>query len=179
MDTKIGQIIKHYRLKANMTQADLADGLISVSYLSKIENGNQIPPGDIAELLSQRLDIPVELMHQSKDKYDKLVEKWIGYLLEEDVDSAVNIYENSIKQILEITNSTIDIPIELHKFRYFLLLHDLNQAMQQHQHLNMQSKKFNKMELYYWYKYSGIFWNAQEYHRRALQLFFKSRKAYR
>ncbi|MFD1335866.1 helix-turn-helix domain-containing protein [Oceanobacillus iheyensis] len=176
MDTKIGQIIKHYRLKANMTQADLADGLISVSYLSKIENGNQIPPGDIAELLSQRLDIPVELMHQSKDKYDKLVEKWIGYLLEEDVDSAVNIYENSIKQILEITNSTIDIPIELHKFRYFLLLHDLNQAMQQHQHLNMQSKKFNKMELYYWYKYSGIFWNAQEYHRRALQLFLKAEK---
>ncbi|MFS0752078.1 helix-turn-helix domain-containing protein [Oceanobacillus sp. 1P07AA] len=176
MDNRIGQIIKHYRLQANMTQADLADGLISVSYLSKIENGNQIPPRDIAELLSKRLDIPVELLNQSKDKDNKLIEDWIDYLLEEDVDNAVNMYENNIKQILEITHSTINIPIELHKFRYFLLLHDLDQALQQYQHLNMQSKKFSNMELYYWYKYSGIFWDLKEYHPRALQLFLKAEK---
>lgn len=176
MDNRIGQFIKHYRLQANMTQAELADGLISVSYLSKIENGNQIPPRDIIELLSQRLDIPVDLMNQSKDKHDKLIENWIDHLLGEDVDSAVNMYESSIKQIIEISNSAIDIPVELHKFRYFLLLHDLDQAIQQYQHLNMQSKKFNELELYYWYKYSGIFWDVQEYHSRALQLFLKAEK---
>ncbi|QGS68197.1 helix-turn-helix domain-containing protein [Oceanobacillus sp. 143] len=62
MRDSVGYRIKYFRSKLNMTQAELSKGIISVSYLSKIENGNADPPEEILELLKNRLDITQILM---------------------------------------------------------------------------------------------------------------------
>ncbi|MBA4494799.1 helix-turn-helix domain-containing protein [Paenactinomyces guangxiensis] len=52
--------IRRRRKELKMTQAQLAEGIISVPYLSLIENGKATPGLDILELLATRLDTSVE-----------------------------------------------------------------------------------------------------------------------
>ena len=61
---RIGQIIKMERQRKNMQQGELALGICSPSYLSKIENGTAIPGDEIEQMLLQRLNIPMEKVHQ-------------------------------------------------------------------------------------------------------------------
>lgn len=57
-------MIKMERLRKNMLQGELALGICSPSYLSKIENGTAIPGDEIEQMLLQRLNIPMEKIHQ-------------------------------------------------------------------------------------------------------------------
>ena len=61
---KLGQIIKLERQRKNMRQDQLASGICSTSYLSKIENGTAIPGEDIEQLLLQRLNIQLDNIHK-------------------------------------------------------------------------------------------------------------------
>ncbi|CAM3114281.1 helix-turn-helix transcriptional regulator [Filibacter tadaridae] len=54
---KIGQLIKVERQKINIRQDELAQGICSPSYLSKIENGTAIPGDEVQHMLLQRLNI--------------------------------------------------------------------------------------------------------------------------
>lgn len=53
----IGQKIKLQRLKRHMTQQQLAKGICSTSYLSKIEKNHVVPKQEIKNALFKRLDI--------------------------------------------------------------------------------------------------------------------------
>lgn len=60
----LGQKIKLERLKSHMTQQQLAEGICSTSYLSKIEKNHVVPKQTIQRALFNRLNIsetPVEL----------------------------------------------------------------------------------------------------------------------
>lgn len=61
---RVGQIIKMERQRKNIQQSELALGICSPSYLSKIENGTAIPGEEIEQMLLQRLNIPMEKVHQ-------------------------------------------------------------------------------------------------------------------
>lgn len=52
-----GQKIKLQRLKSHMTQQQLAKGICSTSYLSKIEKNHVVPKQEIKDSLFKRLDI--------------------------------------------------------------------------------------------------------------------------
>jgi HTH-type transcriptional regulator, quorum sensing regulator NprR len=52
----VGKIVKLYRHRNNLSQADLASGICSVSYLSKIENEKIESSTEILNLLLQRLN---------------------------------------------------------------------------------------------------------------------------
>lgn len=66
MKINIGQIIKLYRYKQNMTQSELAEGICSVSHLSKIENGSKEANQDTINLLLERLGISQEKLSQRR-----------------------------------------------------------------------------------------------------------------
>lgn len=55
--TLLGSLIKMNRIRQNMSQQHLAQGICVPSYLSKIENGEVIPSLDIIEALFEELDI--------------------------------------------------------------------------------------------------------------------------
>lgn len=55
----IGYIIRNERIKRSIKQINLARGICSTSYLSKIENNSAIPNGEILQLLLKRLNITV------------------------------------------------------------------------------------------------------------------------
>lgn len=53
----IGEIIRHYRKEAGMSQEALADGICARKYLSQLENNQKIPTLYTVNLLSERLGI--------------------------------------------------------------------------------------------------------------------------
>lgn len=57
MSKTLGTIIKHYRIQANMTQDDLADGICSREHLGFIERGTREPTIDIISKLSKKLNV--------------------------------------------------------------------------------------------------------------------------
>ena len=56
----IGSIIKKERIKQQITQKELANGICSTSYLSKIESGKQIPQEEVKQAILYRLQINLE-----------------------------------------------------------------------------------------------------------------------
>ena len=71
---EIGSFIKLQRTKREMTLKDLAEGIVSVSYLSKIENLKTQASYDIIQLLCNRLGI--QLDHLDETTIKEKCEQW-------------------------------------------------------------------------------------------------------
>ncbi|WBW97239.1 helix-turn-helix domain-containing protein [Oceanirhabdus sp. W0125-5] len=57
---EIGPYLKKLREKKNMSRSQLADGICSVSYIARIENGNRCPSSVILRQISNKLGITPE-----------------------------------------------------------------------------------------------------------------------
>lgn len=78
----VGRLIKAERKKKGIKQINLARGICSISYLSKIENDNISPNQEIINLLLKRLDITrndsldsekSDLLNELKENYKNLI----------------------------------------------------------------------------------------------------------
>lgn len=54
-----GEILKYYRTKLSLTQEELADGICSRKYISRLEKDIQIPTLDIVNKLSNKLEVNI------------------------------------------------------------------------------------------------------------------------
>ena len=60
----VGPAIRHYRTEAGLTQADLADAVgISVTYLSRLENGLETEQLRRIVAILKQLDVRMSLQH--------------------------------------------------------------------------------------------------------------------
>lgn len=104
----IAQRIREIRIEKGLTQAELAEGIITRSYLSQIERGIFEPSYDVLEKLAKKLECDVEkiLNQQPQNKnlialqirrQIKLAEKNIQ---ESNIDKAKRIIENTTFNLL-------------------------------------------------------------------------------
>lgn len=63
----IGERIRLLRVRKNMTQADLANGLCTGSMISQIETGKARPSYHVLEQIAQRLDVPLEFLLEDRE----------------------------------------------------------------------------------------------------------------
>ncbi len=76
----IGEKLYYYRNKIGLTQEQLAHGICSVSYLSKIENNKCDASPEVLELLVGKLGIPLEEESQEKlAEINRLLEEWFEF----------------------------------------------------------------------------------------------------
>lgn len=105
----IAQRIREMRIEKGLTQAELAEGVITRSYLSQIERGAFEPSYDVIEKLANKLECNIEDLLNQKPKNKnllllqiqreiKLAEKSI---LESKIDKAKKIIENPTFDLLE------------------------------------------------------------------------------
>jgi transcriptional regulator with XRE-family HTH domain len=69
----LGYIIKNRREELQLSQEDLADGICSVSTLSRIENGERMPSKNHYEMLMQRLGYSALSLDYFTDKQDFII----------------------------------------------------------------------------------------------------------
>lgn len=151
----LGKRIKLFRLRAGLTQAQLAEGIVSVSYLSKIENKDVTPSRDVINLISNRLNIP-----QDKIKGENILavaKEWFESILDGNKTESVNLYNALQKEeelYFHISRSNL---FEIHKLGFNILIDNREQMDKQYDELKQISRNFNQVETYYWLKFTGSY----------------------
>lgn len=153
---EIGSRIKLQRLNKGITQEELAEGVISKSYLSKIENNQAIPAEEIIQILCERLEI--SYLENQREDTRKEIERFFEFLLLGDLENAHKWFI----WVTDILEDKIDLDLiklyEIHKIRYYVLNRDFKEAEVQIKHLDHFLADYNSLEKYYWYKFIGDFY---------------------
>ncbi|WP_369901074.1 tetratricopeptide repeat protein [Bacillus manliponensis] len=106
---KVGKQIFYQRLQQKMTQEELCQGICSVSYLSKIENGKIEASEEILQLLCTRLEIAVsdlrDVEAEVKEKLNQWLEAFI-HLEKEKIELLYNELQSEMQYVhdFEIIN---------------------------------------------------------------------------
>jgi tetratricopeptide (TPR) repeat protein len=170
---EIGSFIKMQRTKKKMTLGELADGIVSVSYLSKIENLKTEASPHIIELLCNRLG--VEVSREMDSIIEDKCEAWIDMMLnkQDNIDLITEAYRE-LQEMFDTNLSDVLLLFELHKIRYFLYVGDTDNASKQISRLHQVTSSFETRELYYWYKFRGNFHSELEENKTAIDNYIKA-----
>lgn len=171
---EIGSFIKLQRTKQKMTLGELAEGIVSVSYLSKIENLKTDASPHIIQLLCNRLGI--ELNNNMEDVIREKCEEWYSMLFyNHNVEEIIEGYEN-IQLLLDRNLSDNMVLFEIHKIRYFLILGESQAALNQINKLNKMINSFESKELYFWFKFRGNYSSSIGEDESAIEKYKKAEK---
>ncbi|WP_010096891.1 helix-turn-helix domain-containing protein [Ornithinibacillus scapharcae] len=174
MGIDLGQAIKINRLKSNMTQSELASGIISVSYLSKIENGTAEPPKEVIELLGEKLQI--NLLDSEELITAQTIIRWFHLLLQSNVDESIRLYNRIKNNLSSVIDKKMLSLIEIHKLYYNVLISDMEEAEKLIFSLQKSSKRFTETEMYYYFKFVGNYHYEKLEYKRALDNYQQAEK---
>lgn len=104
----VGQAIKGARIRKEIQQSILCDGICSVATLSKIENGQQNPSATVMEALLERLGLPVGLYNVPVTDI-----RFKRTLLEQQIIHSVAGLETNIENLLK---EYVNQPEQMDKF---------------------------------------------------------------
>ncbi|WP_100012499.1 helix-turn-helix domain-containing protein [Lentibacillus sediminis] len=166
---EMGSFIKLHRQKKELTQGELAKGIVSLSYLSKIENKKTDASPEIMQMLCTRLGVQMnnELDADTQEK----CKRWYGMLFAvNDKEEIVSLY-NELQEVMNRSLSGGLVMFEIHKIRYYLVLGEFKEALNVINELNEMAPSFNHVEQFYWFKYRGNYNSASGDFNQAMQLY--------
>lgn len=177
---RLGNRIKFHRLNNNLTQQELADGIISKSYLSKIENNQTIPAQEIIELLFEKLGIPYE--EDNQEDILGVFQQWSSFLIKGAKNEAKSLYKKVEETFKDVHNPELIKLYEIHKVRFYIIINELHNAKQKIEELKQFYSDYTSTEKYYWCKFLGDYHYAtltyQEafYHYREAEQYIENIK---
>lgn len=154
----LGERIRYYRKRKNLTLQELAKGICSVSYLSKFETGGTASD-EIVKLLCERLGIPFETDNAEEIKEaEELLDHWYGEIKKKNIDKAKEIYEEIQEKMQNIQVPEVLIRYDLFKARYLFSL-EKNEEVKELLDKTKTLEDFLTDELKYYYNtFSGIYY---------------------
>ncbi|MBM7663231.1 transcriptional regulator with XRE-family HTH domain [Bacillus mesophilus] len=169
---KIGDRIRFFRIQQNKTQEDLASGVISVSYLSKIENNQSLPSLEVVDMLCERLGIRF-IDEEEPTLLDELND-WYKMLVGGDKEEIEKLYPLMKEKSNTSKDSTSLVYFMLFELRYYLHLRKMNEAKKSLDKLHEISDIFTEDLNYYLSKFSGLFHYIEEKYSEAYDFYKKA-----
>src|SRR5699024_11198691 len=166
---EIGPFIKLHRIEQQMTQEELAQGIVSMSYLSKIENQRTDASPEVIHLLCTRLG--VELDNQKDATIKEKGQQWYKMLFEVNDKEEIIVTYKEIKDLMASTHSDSLVMFEIHTVRYHLILGHKTKALAQINKLNEISSTFDSLHKFYWYKFKGNYNSVNSDFNQALRMY--------
>lgn len=120
----IGVIIKHKRLKLKMTQKDLAQGICSISHLSKIENNSKEVNEETLKMLLEKLDMDLQEIQGNQEKVDEKLEVLLKSIVFENKLRAENTYKELVLKEENILLSNLSNKYHIYMLRYYAFVGD-------------------------------------------------------
>ncbi len=170
----IGQRIRYYRKTKGLTQEELAKGICSVSYLSKIENGDAKSSEDVIQLLCERLGIsPTE--EQLDVNILGLLNEWNYLMVVRKYEEAEKLHLKIKKYLPFIEDPQLITRYDLFLTRYYLLHNNLDEANNIITKINKLQENYQDPSLIFYYNFVNGFFNyfIKEY-SKALTYFDKA-----
>ncbi|WP_369792721.1 helix-turn-helix domain-containing protein [Virgibacillus sp. SK37] len=166
---ELGSYIKLQRTKQEMTQGELAHGIVSLSYLSKIENLKTEASPEIIQALCTRLGIQID--NSLESTIQEKCKEWYGMLFEvNDKEEIISKYKE-IQSLMDSNLTESLLLFEIHKIRYYLILGEFDKALNKINELNEISGTFDNLHLYYWYKFRGNYNSVTADYNPALHMY--------
>ena len=142
----IGSVIKYYRSKNNLTQSQLADGICSISHLSKIESNTYTPHESTIEALLAKMGVQWKKEIVKRGRLERQLNDFITCSLHYDLEEMKEQYtrlqqDNDYIQSTDLVNQ-----YELYKFRYYLYIQDQDRADRQKILLERMKNSFTETE---------------------------------
>lgn len=170
----IGTRIRYYRKLGGYTLETLSEGICSVSYLSKIENGGN-SSDDIIVHLCKRLGISFSAVDDSAktEKLKDRMDEWYRILVSYEEPPEV-LEEERAKLEQDMTQSGIEEPLihlrfNLFSLRYQLFKVNLDEAKRLIKHLSGFKEIFDPELEYYYYHFCGIYYNIVNDYSNAIK----------
>lgn len=154
----IGEIIKHYRKKNNLTQENLSFGICSIPYLSKLENNQIQASEEILLHLCTKLNLkPKELNNLTSPKILEELFRWNTLITKGDLEEAI-IIKKSLDKKQEYFND--------HFLRIYHDLFSIHLLLKRKESVSLKditeiSTLYNYMDIkqrYYLRKIQGIYY---------------------
>jgi HTH-type transcriptional regulator, quorum sensing regulator NprR len=173
-EQNLGEVIKSRRTRLKMNQSELAKGIVSVPYLSKIENNQIKPSEEIVRKLHLKLGIPL-----SKEKslvVEDLLKGFYESLLNKDLVKREQ-YFSDLEKIEKENRYEVQHQIEKFKvlsIKYYIGKLQFDKAAFLIDSLTELVDTLDQDYKYFYYKYQGEFLYQQNNRDKALQYFKKA-----
>lgn len=157
----IGTKIRYHRKKKGLTLEQLADGICSVSYLSKIEHGDKSSK-EISCLLCDRLGISYidedEENKEQLNQIDQELDDFYASMLHSPIIAALSPTKESLKRKLATVNDpSINLKFELFSFCFNAMSENFSEAEDIKLRLNTFKDLLDPKQLYYYEVFNGIY----------------------
>lgn len=153
-----GERIRYYRKRKNLTQEQLAQGICSVSYLSKFENGGSASE-EIVRHLCKRLDISYETVDNQREVNETkdLLDDWYQEIKKKNLETAEKQEETIKTKVQSIEEPELSLRYDLFKAKFLLSLGKLEEAKALLDRVqSLQELLAGELEYYYW-DFSGVY----------------------
>jgi HTH-type transcriptional regulator, quorum sensing regulator NprR len=160
----IGKAIKFKRKESGLTQEELSNGICSITYLSKLENGkldSQIND-ETLNLLCSRLGISQEDLTSDSEELLDLLFEWYEKICEQDLSQSADLYNKVQKKISNSSNYETTIFFELFKLRYFIQKKDVGKSIKIHKDIEQKIDLYTPRQLYYYHKFLGYLYRERD-----------------
>ncbi|KLA00767.1 MULTISPECIES: helix-turn-helix domain-containing protein [Bacillus] len=143
---KIGKQVFYKRLQQKMTQEELCQGICSVSYLSKIENGKIEASEEILQLLCTRLEIAVTDLRDVEEDVKGKLDEWLNALIRLDKAQIERIRKELEEDMQSVQDFEIINYYKLLNIRYLLMKRELSAIAEELEKLKKAYKKFSPFQ---------------------------------
>ncbi|WP_242222343.1 helix-turn-helix transcriptional regulator [Bacillus cereus group sp. BfR-BA-01380] len=150
---KMGKQIFYKRLQQKMTQEELCQGICSVSYLSKIENGKIEASEEILQLLCTKLEIAVSDLRDIEAEVKEKLEEWLKALVHLDKYKVEELYRELEAEMQQIVDFEIVNYYKLLYIRYLIMKRNVPALKEELEKLKKVYKKYSPFQQLL-YKYS-------------------------
>ncbi|RDY69920.1 helix-turn-helix domain-containing protein, partial [Halobacillus trueperi] len=150
-----GKVLRFHRVKQGLTQNQLADGIISPAYLSKIENDQTVPAFEVLEHLYERLGLDFHdssYHHPSKEK----LKEWYEMIVFKRKEEARELKEELKQQKDTLNNHHLYIFFELFRIRHLLLENEVEEAYEVWKNIRQHEDTFDEEMRYYFHLSTGL-----------------------
>ena len=170
-----GRIIKYVRNQKGVTQESLAEGICSVSYLSKVENETLEPSQEILDLLGERLQIaPGERHGERCEVLKKELFHWYHLMKHDLMDKAGRVYRELSDSFPHPIYEDLNDYFYLFRFRYEVAERKEAKVHSGAENLKQWLPLWKGDRRFLAYKMLGFYYDMVNEHRRALDYFLSA-----
>lgn len=173
-----GKIIKYHRRVQNLTQAELSDGICSVSHLSKIENKSTEVDNEIIHLLLNKLHLSMDDLVIIDKKIKEELSEFLDSIIFYDLVTARMINTSLIEKEELISQTEYIYLYHLYQYRYYLFSNDTEQARVKKEFLTQFLKVLSPLESNLYRYFNSLFLIQTEQYHESLDLIKSVEKEY-
>ncbi|PZM66153.1 hypothetical protein DOE73_08190 [Paenibacillus dendritiformis] len=169
-----GKLIATKRIEMNITQEELAKGICSIPYLSKIENGKIYANPDIIYLLCEKLNLSCSELEENNNEVILLIQELFTSINEDDETLSKELWDKLEQYSESFYNPEVSIYYDLIEMRYHIYIKNLRRAEQIGKKLDRICKTLNNDQLFYYHYFIGLLFLHKQNYMEGINSFKKA-----